>query len=391
VCVDSDLRVILMSTYVHYSQSLNFKIRSQIGAIDFELTERCNNNCIHCYINQPENDISIQQQEISTKQVKNLLLELSTLGCLEVRFTGGEPLLRSDFEEIYIYTRKLGMKVRLFTNARLITQNLIDLFLRIPPLLEIEVTVYGMTNKSYDAVTRVHGSFIEFWNGVSLLKDNKIPFIVKSVALPQNKHDYEYLKLWSNALPWMKDAPNYSSQFFLRSRRDDLFKNEVIKSLRIKESEVLSYLQRNNPNYRQNMIDFAKNFLFAPNSKVFTCGIGNRLCIDAYGSIQPCMSVRDPEIVLPSGLSLPSAKVKFQLLKEITSSNSMFLQKCARCFLRGLCEQCPAKSYAENGTLDTPIDYYCNIAHEIARYIGLINEREFGWQVDDWQNRLQSL
>ena len=35
-----------------------------------------------------------------------------------MRFTGGEPLLRPDFEELYLHARRLGMKVLLFTNAR---------------------------------------------------------------------------------------------------------------------------------------------------------------------------------------------------------------------------------------------------------------------------------
>ena len=54
------------------------------------------------------------------------------------------------------------MTVLLFTNGRLITPHLADLFARIPPRVEIGITVYGMCRESYEAVTRAPGSFAEF-------------------------------------------------------------------------------------------------------------------------------------------------------------------------------------------------------------------------------------
>jgi len=112
-----------------------------------ELTERCNNNCIHCCINLSENDKAARKNELTTKEIRGILIEAASLGCLTVRFTGGEPLLRDDFEELYIFARKLGLKVMLFTNARLITPHLAELFSRIPPLEKIEITLYGMKKR----------------------------------------------------------------------------------------------------------------------------------------------------------------------------------------------------------------------------------------------------
>ena len=64
--------------------------------LDMELTERCDNNCIHCYINLPADDMDAKEKELSTSEVKNILEEAASLGCLTIRFTGGEPLLRED-------------------------------------------------------------------------------------------------------------------------------------------------------------------------------------------------------------------------------------------------------------------------------------------------------
>ena len=53
-----------------------------------------------------------------------------------------------------------------------------------------------------------------------------------------------------------------------------------------------------------------------------------------------------------------------------------------------MCEQCPAKSWMEYGTLDTPVEYHCRVAHARARDLGLLGENEQGWEVADWQGRV---
>ena len=58
-------------------------------------------------------------------------------------------------------------------------------------------------------------------------------------------------------------------------------------------------------------------------------------------------------------------------------------------FLKGLCEQCPAKSWMEHGTLDTPVEYLCDVAHAQARYLGLIGDSEKAWEVTNGKERVE--
>jgi sulfatase maturation enzyme AslB (radical SAM superfamily) len=67
-------------------------------------------------------------------------------------------------------------------------------------------------------------------------------------------------------------------------------------------------------------------------------------------------------------------------LHELRATNPEYLRRCAKCFLKGLCEQCPAKSWAESGTLDTPVEYLCEVAHAQARYLGWLGKHEQGWE-----------
>ena len=52
----------------------------RLGSLDIELTERCNNDCIHCCINLPANDVKARAREMTTDQVKAILKEAAHLG-----------------------------------------------------------------------------------------------------------------------------------------------------------------------------------------------------------------------------------------------------------------------------------------------------------------------
>src|SRR5512135_1252030 len=100
-----------MSEYVRQVKELTRSIAPRLGWLDVELTERCNNDCLHCCINLPANDEEARQREMTTDQIKQIFQQAADLGCLQVRLSGGEPLLRPDFEELYLFARRLGMKV----------------------------------------------------------------------------------------------------------------------------------------------------------------------------------------------------------------------------------------------------------------------------------------
>jgi radical SAM protein with 4Fe4S-binding SPASM domain len=363
-----------------------------LGHLDIELTERCNNACLHCYINLPEHDSQAARRELTAEQWKGILRQAADLGALSVRLTGGEPLLRPDFSEIYLYARRLGLKVVLFTNVRLITPQLADLLARVPPLKKIEVSAYGMYPQSYDAIACAPGAFAEFRRGVDLLLERQIGFMVKSVLLPPNRAEIEEFEAWASTIPGMDRLPAYSVLLDLRTRRDLPAKNRLIAGLRFSPEEVVALVARREGSYRKAMAQFSARFLRPQGDQLFTCGAGETGCVDAYGVYQMCMLLRHPDVVydLSRGTIRQALTEAFPRFRELRATNPAYLQRCARCFLRGLCEQCPAKSWTEHGTLDTPVEYLCRVAHAQARYLGLLADGERAWEVVDWQQRIEA-
>lgn len=375
------------------SRRLWGKKRPRLGHLDIELTERCDNDCVHCCINLPENDLRAKDRELRTSEWRRILQDAVELGALSVRFTGGEPLLRDDFVELYVFARKLGMKIILFTNARKISPELAELLARIPPLERIEVSVYGLRKKSYEAVSRIPGSYDECRQGLDLLKRNKIPFMIKGALLPANKNEIAEFESWAMTLSGMDNPPSFALNFELRGRRDSAAKNALIENLRATPEETVVVLKRHRETYSKAMREFCMKFIGPPGVELFPCGAGLGGCVDAYGLFQPCLALRAPELTWDlREVSLRDALTRgFLKLRKMTASNPDYLQRCAGCFLKGLCSQCPARSWAEHGSLDSPTEYFCAVAHAQAVDLGLLSEGEHGWEVTDWRDRIRRL
>jgi radical SAM protein with 4Fe4S-binding SPASM domain len=180
--------------------------------------------------------------------------------------------------------------------------------------------------------------------------------------------------------------------FDLRSRRDSEEKNRLIKGLRVSSEEGLRVFTRWGEKCFMEMREFCSKFMGPPGERLFSCGAGHGCCVDAYGALQPCLSLRHPGTVCDlKTVSLKDALTTFLLrLRAKKATDREYLVRCALCFLKGLCEQCPAKSWIEHGTLDTPVNYFCEIAHAQARTLGLLKEGEKAWEIIDWKERIKN-
>ncbi|MCK4837008.1 MAG: radical SAM protein, partial [Candidatus Aminicenantes bacterium] len=70
------------------------------------MTYRCNNNCRHCWLRLGEN-ASQKKKELTLTEIRSIVDEARALGCQRWAISGGEPMLREDFSEIFdVLTRK---------------------------------------------------------------------------------------------------------------------------------------------------------------------------------------------------------------------------------------------------------------------------------------------
>jgi len=326
-----------------------------------ELTDRCNLSCVHCYINQPAADSPVKAQELNTGDWKELLDQMADAGCLFLLITGGEPLLREDFEEIFIHARKRGMLVSLFSNATMLTPKLVDLF-DDWSLHSLEVSLYGATEKTYERVTGQPGSFDRCIQGIKLAIAKGLKINLKTVLLTINKHELEKMKALTEKL-----GMKFRYDSTLWPRLDGTMENIQYQ---IPDNEILA-LDLEDPERLEGWLKTAESskgqYLRA--GKVFTCGAGYRSYhIDARGRINPCMMVRKPSYnVLSMGFGSAWEKIG-----EIRRLNRQSNTKCETCSVGALCTQCPGWSLAVYGDYETPVPAVCEIGQLRAMQISCV-------------------
>src|SRR5450755_3461189 len=83
-------------------------------SVQLDLTYRCNERCIHCYLDHDDHG------EMTTVEIKDLLDQMAAAGVFYLTISGGEILMRRDFFEILEHARARTFCVKLKTNGVLI-------------------------------------------------------------------------------------------------------------------------------------------------------------------------------------------------------------------------------------------------------------------------------
>jgi len=338
----------------------------KLFSFDLEITARCNLNCRHCYVNLPAGDREARQKELSLSEIKRIVDEAVSLGALWCLITGGEPLLRKDFFDIYLYLKKKGLLISVFTNAVLLTEEHIKLFGKYPPR-DIEVTVYGVTKETYERVTRKPGSFDAFMGGLDLLLKNKINVRLKAMALRSNVHELPEIAAFCRKRT--KDYFRFDP--FLNLRFDaDAVRNEEIKSERLSPEEIVAVEKNDSRRFQAlekncgELINPA--FAYSNSDYLFHCGAGNGSFTVSYdGFFRLCHSLWHPDCIydLSKGNLIDAWENFVPKVRDMRSKRREFLDKCRKCPIINLCMWCPATSYLETGQMDLPVDYFCEVAH----------------------------
>jgi radical SAM protein with 4Fe4S-binding SPASM domain len=342
------------------------KDKRALVSFDLELTARCNNNCRHCYINLPVNHKKAKEKELSVEEIKEIAEQAVSLGALWCLITGGEPLLRPDFENIYLTLKKLGLLVSVFTNATLIKEEHIALFRKYPPR-DIEVTIYGVTQDTYERVTRKPGSFNAFMHGLDRLFKSDIKVRLKAMALRSNLDELPQIADFCRK--HTKDYFRFDPFLHLRFDRNSERNQEII-SERLSPAETV-VLERSDPQRFESLKKGCDKFIVPEFSKhecnhLFHCGAGNGSFSLSYdGHLRLCSSLWQPDSVydLKKGSLIDAWQNFIPKIRDIRSDRRGFLENCRVCPLINLCLWCPAHAYLETGEMDAPVDGFCQVAH----------------------------
>ena len=352
-------------------------------SFDLELTARCNNDCRHCYINLPAGDRAAKAAELSVDEILDIARQAADMGAVWCLLTGGEPLLREDFADIYLGLKRLGLLVGVFTNACLVTPEHVELFKRYPPR-DIEVTVYGATRETYEAVTRRPGSYDAFVRGLDLLLESGLKVRLKAMALRSNLHELEEIARFCRERT--KDYYRFDPLLHLRYDGDPV-RNELIRAERLSPAEVVAIERADEERFGALLKGCAEGELICPDADeaacdhLFHCGAGKGSFTVGYdGTFRLCSSLNHPDTVydLRRGTLREAWEEWVPRVRDLRGSDPEFLAKCRRCGLVNLCLWCPAHAALETGAMDSWVEYFCEVAHARAAALAAGDGRLIG-------------
>jgi radical SAM protein with 4Fe4S-binding SPASM domain len=332
--------------------------------VSIEVTRRCPLECQHCYNNLPMGDQDARSREMTTEEHLRMLDELVEMGCFWLLYTGGEIFARKDFLEIYTYAKKKGFLITLFTNGTLINEKIADYLVEWPPFA-IEITLYGRTKETYEALTQIPGSYDRCLRGINLLRERGLPLKLKTVATSINKHEIFAMKQFAEqelGVEFKFDGqinPRIDcsqSPLAVRLSPEEVVAIDMHAPKGVSEYRRLAKRDKENPpNLTQN-------------GTMYFCGGGvNSFAINAYGEMSICViSQQETFRVQEAG----PKRVWEESLLELRSRKRTRVTKCVECRIQSLCGMCPANGEMENGDKESPVEFLCNVAHLRAAVIG---------------------
>lgn len=318
------LGAIFARQFASTTESPNIQYLEGYKMLNCYLTNACNLRCKHCFMHSGQK----LQSELTTDEWKRVLKEFHDEGGECVTFSGGEPLMRIDFDEIIKYSAQLGLSVTILSNGILWTEDKIKSLA--PYIKEVQISVDGVDEQS-NAMVRGGGYFNKILESVISFANQGVRTSVATTFTFQNLQENTkelYLQMVNQIKEQCSNPVFFKlSKKILRGRQTDyteMENKEYFNRIVEIENSLDPYAKYNNfmEGHTENLIE--KNCGFGgisvgADGKVYFC---NRISeVDSYGNVK--------EIPL---------KVFMNMGRELHQKTSVdMLIPCKDCHLRYIC------------------------------------------------------
>lgn len=319
------------------------------------------------------------QRELTAEEWIHLAETVCEAGTLNLLLTGGEVMLRPDFCEIYEAIAKMGFMTTLYTNATLLTPQILSLLRRYPPH-KIGVTMYGASNETYQALCGCRDGYDRFIHGVRELMTLPSLLDIRTTIVKANAMDLPAMQAYAKEL---FGAPErlHISRFVCKAVRGGVCRPEEV---RLSPEENIASIEKHLLDLNQQFSedDVLQRF-FSPRkmravTNVTEGGYLFEAChagLDSYminwaGKMYACE-------LLDRGFTEPlreGFEEAWNRLPEVYPP-AHTIEKCKDCKFSVTCETCPANRLAETGDWFGIPEYACREArlrYKLLSKIGIV-------------------
>jgi radical SAM protein with 4Fe4S-binding SPASM domain len=330
---------------------------------NLDLTYRCNNNCLHCWLKIPQDAIE-KNDELTIGEIKKIVDEARIVGSRKWSISGGEPMLHEAFVEILDYITATTTSCALNTNGTLITPKIAKLMKK---NRANAIALYGATADVHDRITRTPGSFEAMMRGIAYLKEAGADFSIQIFLMKYNHHQYK--QMLALAKTWTPSSKLGGAWLHLCASGNPR-KNDEISEQRLDPSTVVG-------------IDLPDIYISADpdkcdepgDDKLLSCLETKRdFHVDPYGKMAFCSFIKDDQYRydlkkggFQDGWSnfIPASGIR---LRNQIQAEKEYRQNCKSCKLKDHCRWCPAFGYLEHGKFSAKVGYLCKMAEETKKF-----------------------
>jgi radical SAM protein with 4Fe4S-binding SPASM domain len=304
-----------------------------------EISDRCNEVCVHCYQEQGK------KGEMTTDQIKSVMDELAQMGVLVLTISGGEATLRPDFLELLRHARARSFAIRLFTNGLTMTRELAQELHKLAVHV-VEISLYSHRADVHDFITGVPRSFERTTAGIRYLAELGVDVHVKSPMMGVNEYEMDALRAFALSL----GANSFSGDPGMLMPREGGDRGP-------------ERLGRSQHSFETVLSSFSKAAKEAPGAKPRfsmtnqVCGAGDTIHIEPNGELRPCTML---DLKLGDARDgVAHARRDNAETKSLLAIGWKDLHGCRRCDLAGTCARCYASALAEVGDALGPYPSAC--------------------------------
>ena len=340
----------------------------------FELTPRCNLQCPMCYVRMNPEDMVSYGREYSAKEWLELAEQAKEAGMIFLLITGGEPMIRPDFVEIYEGLIQKGLSISINSNGTALRDEIKESLLRYPPA-QVNITIYGTSREDYGRWCGNPAAYDNFMDAVRWFKENGILLHLNATITKDNYERWEEFEAFAKKENLELRMTTYC---FPPARKEQ---GDEFKRL---DPETAGELTVQDLLYREG-IDAVQKRASQLGSPLNSCklDIGDPIqCMAAKsqfwiswnGNMVPCGMLDNP-VTKPFETGFQKA---WEQLKEMTS-NIRLCPDCTACPDKQSCMNCAAVTYTETGRFDGKPEYTCRMNQSyrksLKKYAGLLEEQ----------------
>ncbi len=329
---------------------------------NFELTARCNFNCPMCYVHQSAEQVIAQGGELTAQQWLHIAAAAQKKGMLFALLTGGEPLVRKDFFEIYEGMKKMGLMISINSNGSMLQGEILERFLKDPPA-RFNISLYGGSNKTYADMCGLP-IYERVKENIRALRQSGVSVSLNLSITQYNCHDLEQiyadaveLDVNVKASSYMYPPVRVNEEHFGSASR--LTAEEAARysvqwdAIRFSGEE---FSQR-----AQNMCRLVNQYKVACPAETndgVRCRAGSSsFWVTWNGKMLPCGMLTTPVVDLRE----QSFDEAWDYIRDETAKIRM-PSKCSTCAYRDICGVCAAVCFTETGSFNHVPEYVCDKA-----------------------------